>query len=336
VTPSKILVTDHSWESLEVERAILHEAGVELVTPRHGSEHELIELAGDVAAIMTNWLQVNRAVLDAAPACLTVARYGVGVDNVDVEHASELGIVVTNVPDFCTDEVAEHALALILALTRHIVPFARQTAGGGWDNVASGPIRRLRSQTLGLVGYGNLARALAQRAQGVGMRVIAYSRSTSPGSESDGVEMCTLDDLLARADVVSIHVPLTEQTRGMIGAAQIAAMKPSAILINTARGAVVDSAALASALAQGQLAGAGLDVLPTEPPDRADPLLAMEQVIVTPHAAAFSVESTIAVQQGAARGVADVLGGRIPANVVNAEVLTSPRLRAARLAGKER
>jgi D-3-phosphoglycerate dehydrogenase len=281
---------------------------------------------------MTCWKPVTAAVLEAARQCRVVARYGVGLDNIDVARAGELGILVTNVPTFCEDEVAEHALALILALTRNVVQFARQTAAGGWDNAAFGPMRRLRGQVLGIVGYGALGRSLAIRARALGMRVIIYTRTKPPGETDAALTfVASLDELLRQADVVSLHVPLTQCTHDLIGAREIAHMKRGALLINTSRGAVVNSDALADALVSGHLGGAGLDVMAGEPPATDDRLLALDQVIVTPHAAFFSAESTLALRRGAAQSVADVLAGRLPQHVVNMHVLTSPVLRASGL-----
>jgi D-3-phosphoglycerate dehydrogenase len=325
----RVLIADYAWGSLDIERELLAAAGAELVVAKTGDQDELIELAANVDAIMVNWKPVPAAILDAAPACKVVARYGVGVDNIDIERATELGIVVVNVPDFCVDEVAEHSLALIFALQRKIVRYADQTRSGSWDNAAFGAPNRMRGQTLGLVGAGRLAQGLAQRAEGLGLKVIAYSRSATPGQTKHGMTFAeSLDDLLERSDIVSLHVPLTDSTRHLIGAAQLERMKSSAILINTARGPVVDPQALVAALESNEIAGAGIDVTEPEPLDPGDPLLKLDNVIVTPHAAFFSAESTIDVQTQAASAVRDVLQGRVPATVVNGEVLDADALRA--------
>jgi D-3-phosphoglycerate dehydrogenase len=328
----KVLVTDHAWDSLEVEQKLLAEAGADVVAAKTGDVAELAELAADADAIMVNWKPCSAEVLDAALNCKVVARYGVGLDNIDVARATELGIVVTNVPDFCVDEVAEHSLALIFALRRKIVQFAQQTRSGQWDNAAFDPLHRMRGQTIGLVGTGLLAQGLAERAHGLGLEVIAYSRSATPGATKDGMTFAeSLDDLLERSDIVSLHVPLTDATRHMIGAAEFKRMKSSAILINTARGPVVDPVALCAAVESGEIAGAGIDVTEPEPIDPADPLLQFDNVIVTPHAAFYSVESTIDVQNRAAGSVLDVLTGIVPDTIRNPDVLASPALRATTL-----
>lgn len=329
-TPATVLVTDYAWPSLEIERAILSRVGARLLVAGSGTEEELTALAPEADAILTCWRPVTAAVLDAAAKCRTVARYGVGLDNIDVRRATELGIVVSNVPDYCVEEVSDHTAALILALTRHIVPFTTQVSAGKWDNTASGPMRRLRGQTLGLVGTGTIARCVADKMAGFGMRVLAWSPSVSAGEPigAKATAVGSLDELLAQSDVLSLHVPLTGTTRGLIDAAALARMKPSALLVNTARGAVVDTAALATALRAGKLSGAGLDVLPDEPPRADDPLLTLDNVILTPHAAFASVEAIEELQTKAAENVAAVLGGEVPPYAVNGEVYGRPEVRA--------
>lgn len=322
----KVLVTDYAWPSLDIEREVLGAVDAELVAAETGEEDELVGLAGDCDAILACWKRVTPAVLDAAPRCVTVGRYGVGLDNIAVDHATSLGMVVTNVPDFCVDEVSEHALGLMLAFVRRIVLFSRQTRAGGWDNAAGGELHRLRGQTLGLVGCGRIGSATAEKARAFGMRVLAYTRSGR--GLPDGVEPAgSLGELLDAADVISLHAPHTPETEGIIGEAELRRMKDSAFLINTSRGALVDQAALTRALQEGWIGGAGLDVLAPEPPDPADPLLSQGNAIVTPHASFYSVESTLDLQQRAAANVLAVLRGQVPETVVNREVLDRPELR---------
>ena len=322
-----VLVTDFAWPSLEPERRILAEIDAEIVVAETGDEDELVELVGEVDAILTNWKPVTARVLRGAPRCLTVARYGVGLDNIDVAAATELGIVVCNVPGFCIDEVSDHALALVLALSRHIVGFAGQTSAGGWDNKGFGEMHRLRGQTLGLVGFGRIARRVAAKAQAFGFDVLAYSPSLTPG-EHDGVTAASFEGVLASSNVVSLHAPSTPSTRHMIGPAQLAMMRPGAFLVNTARGALVDEEALRSALVEGILGGAGLDVMDEEPPPPDHPLRNTPGVVMTPHASFYSVEALDELQQTAAANVVAVLGGHFSPTVVNPEVLASSVLRA--------
>jgi D-3-phosphoglycerate dehydrogenase len=320
-----VLVTDYAFPDLDVEERVLGTVGARLLVAATGDEDELIALAPRADAILTNWKPVTARVLDAAARCRTVARYGVGLDNIDVAHATTLGIPVSNVPDFCTDEVADHTLLLLLALARRFVPLTEDLRRGGWDNQAGGMPVRLRGKTLGLVGLGAIAQAVAVRARALGMDVIAYRRSAG---DRDGVRVTTsLPELLASADVVSLHVPLDATTRGIIGQAELAAMKDTAYLINTSRGALVDTAALVRALDGGLIAGAAMDVTDPEPLPAAHPLRTHPAAIVTPHSAFYSDGAIAELAGKAARNVAQILRGEIPATIVNPEVLDSPRLR---------
>ncbi len=284
-------------------------------------------LAADVDAILTNWKLVPPEALDAATRCLLVSRYGVGVDNIPVDHATELGILVTNVPDFCVEEVSDHAMALVLACARRVVTFARATQIGVWDLAAGRGLPRLAEQTIGLIGYGNTARALVPKARGFGLRVLAYTPRSTPATGE--VELTNdLDRLLAESDYVSLHAPATRETAGLIGARELRLMKPTAYLINTSRGALVDENALLRALEERWIAGAALDVLRQEPPPPDHPLLALDNTIVTPHAAFYSETAIAEVQTKAATNVATVLTGSLPANVVNPVVRDGSRYRA--------
>lgn len=328
-----VLVTDFAWPDLEPETRILSEIGAELLVAETGEEEELVALASRADAILTCWRRVGEPVLRAAERCLTVARYGVGLDNIDVEAATRLGMIVSNVPHFCLTEVADHTMALVLADARNLVGFATQTASGTWDNRACGPMHRLRGRVLGLVGYGNIAQEVAVRARAFGLDVVAFSPSRVGSTITDGVRFAAdLHELLRQADIVSLHTPLSPHTRHLIGAAELAAMKPGALLVNTSRGALVDQVALADALAGGVIRAAALDVLEQEPPPADDPVLCAPGVIVTPHAAFDSVEAIAELQETAARNVAAVLCGRLPESVVNAAVLGAPQLRLTRQA----
>ncbi len=326
--PYKVLITDYAWPSVEIERSVL--AAVEAVplVAERGDEVELAALAPAADAILTNWKRVTPAVLDAAPRCRIVSRYGVGLDNIAVDHATSLGVLVTNVPDFCLEEVSDHAMALLLACARRVAQFGRATRGGVWDVKAGRPLPRLRGQTLGLIGYGNIARALLPKALGFGLRVLAYTPRLAPGALAQSVTATNdLDQLLRESDYISIHVPLTPATRGMIDERALRLMKPTAYLINTARGAVIDEAALERALRERWIAGAALDVLSQEPPPADHPLLALDNAIVTPHAAFYSEAAIEDVQQRAAEHVVQVLRGEQPSNLANPAVLERPNCR---------
>lgn len=327
----RVLITDYAWPNLDIERAILDEVGAEIVVAPTGSAEEIIALAADVDAILACWKQVPAAALDAAPRCCIVSRYGIGLDNIPVDHATQLGIVVTNVPDFCLDEVAEHTLALIMACGRRIVPHVAATRQGIWNQQLAPGMPRLRGQTLGLVGYGNIAQAVAQRARALGMEIIAYTPRLAPDALAPwGRATNDLNELLAVADYVSLHLPLTPATRGLIDADALRRMKPTAYLINTSRGAIVDENALLAALDQGQIAGAALDVMSSEPPAPDHPLLRHERVIATPHVAFYSEAAIVDLATKAARHVAQALRGEVPDRVVNPAVLTQENCRLAR------
>jgi D-3-phosphoglycerate dehydrogenase / 2-oxoglutarate reductase len=322
----KVLVTDYAWPSLDIERQMLREAGAELIVAEQGDPTELISLAPAADAILTNWKMVPPGALDAAPHCVIVSRYGIGVDNIPVDHAAQLGILVTNVPDFCVDEVSDHALALLLACARRIVPFARATSAGTWDLSTAAPgMRRLRGQILGLVGFGRLGQAFAAKAVPLGLEVIAYTPRLSPGPIGPAI-MGTddLEALLRQADYVSLHAPSTPGTRHMINETALRLMKPTAYLINTSRGALVDEGALKVALRERWIAGAALDVLTTEPAPSDHPLLGLDNAVITPHAAFYSEEAIAEVQRRATFHVCLALSGNLPPNIVNPGVLDQP------------
>jgi D-3-phosphoglycerate dehydrogenase / 2-oxoglutarate reductase len=324
----KVLVTDYAWPSLDIERRILQGAGAEMVVAETGDEAELAHHAPVVDGILTNWKTVSQAVLEAAGRCRIVSRYGVGVDNIAVAAATQLGIPVTNVPDYCFDEVSDHVMALLLACARRVVKFANDTRNGQWDVKSGRPIPRLRGQTLGLVGFGHNGRALASKALGFGLKILAYDPWVSPDALAPyGVWTDDLERLLRESDYISLHVPLTDKTRDMINAEALRLMKPTAYIINTSRGPIIDEAALVDALREKRIAGAGLDVLVNEPGLPGNPLLQLDNAIVTPHAAFYSETAIEELQQKAAEHVAQALRGEVPTNIVNPGVLTQPNLR---------
>ncbi|WP_106401471.1 C-terminal binding protein [Actinocorallia populi] len=275
-----VLVTDYAWPDLEVERSVLD---AELLVARTGEREELRELAPAADAILTCWKTVDASVLDEAKRCVTIGRYGVGLDNIDVAHATALGMVVTNVPDFCGDEVADTTLLLILALARRLGPLSTDVRTDGWDNRAGGMPVRLRGKKVLLVGLGGIARRVVTRVQALGMEVLALRSGRGSGDLPEGVRVVGgLAEGLAEADVVSLHCPLTPQTRGLIGARELAAMKSSAYLVNTSRGGLVDTEALVQALDTGIIAGAGLDVTDPEPLPAGHPLRTHPLAVITP------------------------------------------------------
>jgi D-3-phosphoglycerate dehydrogenase len=245
--------------------------------------------------------------------CKSIGRFGLGVDNIDVKTAAELGITVTYVPDYCMQEVSDHAMALLLALARK-VPFSnRLVQSGRWEMPAIAPLHRLQGRVLGLIGFGNIPRALTPKAQAFGLKVIAHDPYVAGDTFAAlGVEGIGFDGLCARSDFISVHAPLTEATRGLVNAAAFAKMKKGALLVNTARGPLIDEPALVAALDSGQLGGAALDVVVTEPLPKDSPLLGRDNVVLTPHTAYYSVESLVELQTKCAADVARVLSGEKP------------------------
>jgi D-3-phosphoglycerate dehydrogenase len=314
-----VLLTDYAWPDLDLERQILAEIGAELVVAREQDPVSLTRLAGDVDAIMTNWAKVPQQVIAASPKLQIVCRLGIGLDNIDVAAATARRIPVTNIPDYCLIEVAEHALALLLSLARKVVYYRDQTRAGKYQLQAGPELRRIEGQTLGIVGLGAIGQKLAAKAVALGLKVLATARRRRP--DMTGVTICDPDRLLRESDYISLHVPLAPETRHLIGADQFRRMKPTAYLINTARGGLIDHAALSAALQAGQLAGAALDVQDPEPPDLSLPPWNDPRVVITPHAAFVSRESLLNLRERVARQVVARLGGARPENVVNPEVL---------------
>ena len=325
----KVLITDHVWPSTDPERAVLEAGGASVVVAPDGEEETLTALARDADAIMTCFAQVTENVVRAAERCVVIGRFGVGVDNIAVATATELGIAVTYVPDYCVDEVSDHVMALLHAWNRKIVLFDRSVKDQGWGSQPlTMRMMRLRGKTLGIVGFGRIGRAVAVKAKAFGLNILAADPVTPAETvTSFGAELVTLDILLQESDFVSLHAPLTPETRNMIGREQLAAMKEEAFLINAARGPLIDEEALFEALSKRQIAGAGLDVMVDNVPANDHPLLGLDNIIITPHVAFFSQESTLELEQRAAEAVVSVMHGRMPENLVNSAVLAHPNPR---------
>ena len=306
--PDTILITDCDHPSTEIERAMVEAAGFQLEVAGCRTAADVIDAGSAIAAVglIVQYAPITGDVLRALPACRVVGRYGVGLDTIDLATASELGIQVVNVPDYCTDEVADHALGLILALTRGIIPLDRGVQRGTWDFRLAGRVRRPSSQQVGVVGLGRIGSALARRVRALGYDVVG----TDPqGPRDSDTRIVELDELLATSDIVSVHAPLNATTRHLIDARTLALMRPTAILVNTSRGGLVDHDALVEALLAGRLAGAGLDVLEHEPIPSHDPLIGLPNVVLTPHAAFYSEESLVEMKQKVSRRVLAVLAG---------------------------
>jgi D-3-phosphoglycerate dehydrogenase len=315
----RVLITDYAWPDLELEREILAAADVELLVSPAQDAATLSQLAADVDGILTCWAVISRQVIEAAGSLRGITRMGIGLDNIDLEECTRRGIPVTNVPDYCQQEVAEHTLALLLALARNIGIYHQQGRAGVYSRDNGPPLRRIEGATLGLVGLGRIGRQVAVLARAIGLRVIATRRDLSQLEAN--VELLPLDQLLAESDFLSLHLPLTDDTSQMIGAPQLALMKPGSFLVNTARGGLLDHQALAAALQSGQLAGAALDVQEPEPPPLDQPPYNHPHVIVTPHTAFVSEQSLFDLRSRSARQIVQCLEGDKPDNLVNPEVI---------------
>jgi D-3-phosphoglycerate dehydrogenase len=307
----KVVILDTNFPHNDAERRLCAAAGVELAIAQCRTEDEVVAAAHDADGVIAQYAPLTRRSIAGLTRCRIISRYGIGVDNIDVQAATELGVWVANVPGFCAPEVSDHALALVLAFGRRLLSLDRSVRDGRWDVIGvAGETRRLAESTLGVVGFGQIGRLLAEKASRLGLRVLATSpRSAAAHAAAHGAEAADLDRLLRESDYVVLLCPLTPLTRHLINRETLALMRPGAHLINVSRGALVDEACLIEALADGRLAGAGLDVFEREPPPDDSPLRRLPNVVMTPHAAYYS-----------SRALAD----RMPASTLN------PHARSAR------
>jgi D-3-phosphoglycerate dehydrogenase len=314
-----VVIADDRYVAYAEEESVLAEvdAGIEVFRSQSAADAGRAFAAAD--AILVNLFPMSAAIIDALPRCRVISRYGVGYDNVDVEAATRKGIWVARVPDYCVEEVADHALALLLGCVRKIAYRDRMIRQGGWNLHRDQPSYRMAGRTLGLLGYGAIARCLHRKVGGFGFaRVLACDPHIDPGAIlARGAVPVDLASLLRESDYLSVHVPLTPETRHLVGAAQLSAVKRGAMLVNTSRGPVLDEAAVTAALADGRLAGAGLDVFEQEPLPEASLLRSLDNVILTDHAGWYSEESVVELKTKAARNVAAVLAGGRPISPVN-------------------
>ena len=316
--PYRVVITDCDQGSIEEEKDEFAKIGSELILAEVQEERELIRACREADGLLNQYALLTRRVLENLPNCKVVSRYGVGVDSVDLKAATDLGIIVANVPDYCMDEVADQTVSMLLGLIRKTAFFDQKVKSGQWDFRQGIPIYRTRGKTLGLIGCGKIGLEVAKRISGFGVRVITFDPYLKKSPQ--GVELKDLDTVLKESDFISIHCPLNDSTRHLIGEQTFKKMEKRPILINTSRGPIIDEKALIQALKEGLISGAGLDVLEKEPPDSQNPLLKMENVILTPHVSFYSVESISELKRRTAKNVADVLTGRWPKSVVNREV----------------
>jgi len=322
----KIVVVDAGYPSYKWEEKAAREAGAELVLGGWTTKKELMDLCRDAEALTLRQTVVDREVIGKMKRCRIVARYGIGVDNVDLAAAAEKKIYVTNVKHYCYEEVAEQAFALLLAAARKVIVHDRALREGLWDISTKDPIHRIKGRTLGIVGLGQIPRRLVEKVKGLQLRIVGFDPYVSEAEMNDlGVEKVELDRLLAESDFVSLHAAVTKETRHMIGEKQLRSMKPSGVLVNTSRGALIDEAALFKALSGKWIDCACLDVYETEPLPKDSPLRKLSNCILTDHCSWYSEESIEELQRSVAEQVAIALKGEEPPSVVNKDLLAGSR-----------
>lgn len=316
-----VLLTGTVLPNSDTEKRLVEQAGPELTVMDVSSSDELIESATDPIGIMTIETDIDESVMEAFPNLEFISVHGIGVDMVDVDAATERGIPVFNTPEYCVEEVATHTLSLILACERRICQYNADVKSGGWDYELEGPITRLSTKTVGVVGLGGIGLEVVKRVGSFDVDVVGYDPYVSEEEmDQHGVEKVDFESLCENSDVVTVHTPLTESTRNLLDASAFETMNPGVTVINAARGGIVDHDALYDALVDGTVAYAGLDVLESEPPED-DRILKLDNVVVTPHAAWYSQDALLELQRQAGENVADFLRGDTPDYVVNRSVL---------------
>jgi D-3-phosphoglycerate dehydrogenase len=330
--PFLAVITGHDFPNLDDEEEVLRPAGIELRVADPKDRAFLAEVAA-ADALMNEYSPVDAALIGAAQKCLAIVRYGVGVDNVDLEAATKAGICVANVPDYGTQEVALHAFSLLLAVHRRLRTYDTAVRAGRWmvGPAVTPPIHRIRGQTLGIVGFGRIGRSVAAYAAPLGVHLLTYDPYVSRTAAGEaGATLVDYATLLRQSDILSFHAPLGSETHHLLGEEEIRMLKPTAIVINTSRGAIIDTAALARALREGRLAGAGLDVFEREPLAADHPLRETPNTILTPHVAWYSEEARRALKRSVAEEVVRVSRGEWPRSLVNTDVRSHARLARGR------
>lgn len=315
----KVVVTDDRYGKYDEEKGVFDEIGAELTIGDASTPEEVIELTKEADGVIVNLAPMPNEVIEKLEKCKVIARYGVGYDNVDVKTATKRGIYVANVPDYCAEDVSDHGMSLLLSAIRRIPQIDKIVRDGGWNMSQKHKFFRLKGKVHGFVGFGLIARVMHRKLKGFELgECLIYDPFVDEATASKlGVRKVELDELCKQSDFISLHTPLNEKTRGMIGAAQFELMKPTAVLVNVARGPVVDEKALIDALKEKKIAVAALDVYENEPPDKDSPLLKMDNVVLTDHAGWYTVESMAELKTKAAKNVAAVLQGNKPAYPVN-------------------
>jgi D-3-phosphoglycerate dehydrogenase len=318
MAPYKVVITDHSFPEVSVERKLIEAAGGSLEVASCKTDEDVIAAARDADALLVQWAPITERVLRSLPRCKVVIRYGIGVDNIDLEAAKGMGVSVANVPDYCVDEVADHSLALALTLGRQVLATFDRMKVGNWKITPPAPMPAFRDMTFAVAGLGRIGRAVLGRARAFGFRLAAYDPVPPQEVFRDaGARQLSLDEAFAEADILSVHVPLNAGTRHLVSMDRLRAMKRTALLINTSRGGLVDTQALAAALKDGLIAGAGLDVFEEEPLPPFHPLLHCPNAVLTSHTAWFSEASVSRLQRLAAEEAVRGLRGLPLKNCVN-------------------
>lgn len=317
-SPMKAVITDYQYENIDQERKIIGDAGIDLLDYQVKDPDKLIGLIDDADAVITQYSEITREVIAHLSHCKMIIKYGIGVNNIDVQAASEKGIYVCNVPDYGVEEVSDHAVAMILNLSRKLSVLEKALKEGDWGYSRAVPLHRFSTSTVGLAGFGRIPRLVAKKLSGFGVRILAYDPYIDEkAAEAMNVTLVDFKTLVRESDYISIHCPLTKETKHLFNKETFALMKPSAVLINTARGPIVNGKDLEEALKNRVIAGAGVDVFEEEPVLPDHPLLHLDNVIATPHSAWYSLESIDNLQRKTAEEVVNVLQGNKPFNCVN-------------------
>lgn len=317
-----IYITDYEYATLEPEKKELEKVGAVMIPKQCKTEEDVIQECKDAVGLIDQYAPITRKVMESLPNLKVVGRYGVGVNTIDIDAATEMGIQVLNVPDYCMDEVSNQAISLMLACHRKLNILDYQVHHKGWDYKIAKPIHRLYGQTLGLLGFGRIPKMVAQKAKAFGLQVIAYDPYVAPevGLQYD-VKILPLEAVLKESDILSVHVPLTKDTEGILDEKAFSLMKDDAIVVNTSRGPLINEKALYEALKNHKIGYAGLDVTIQEPIEKDNPLLSLDNIIITPHVAWYSEEAELELKTKVAKGVADVLSGKQAKYLVNKKVL---------------
>lgn len=322
----KIVYLDLPWGNFEVENKIFSNIDVEVVVYDPAKTPDISLLVRDATVIVNGAKSITEEIINAAPLCEGIVHAGIGVDSIDVSAATKRNIMVANVVGYCIDEVSDHALALLFCSARKVVQGFEVVKRGLWDWTNLTPIHRVRGSILGIIGFGKLGQALAVKAKAFGLRCIVFDPFIPKDiSSKSGNEFVSLDELCAKSDYISIHCPLTDQTKNLIGERELRLMKPNTYIINTARGGIIDENALVKALKAGWISGAALDVTSPEPPDFNHQLFKLANVVVTPHVAFYSEESLKLLREETCEAVVRIITNHWPKSIVNPEIKGSPR-----------